>query len=267
MSLMNVAYNTTLTWSSLTVLTLEDQIRIPLFNQAPVEIGLGGKEKEVIDFLRRDNRYTSLFTQAFPEQIEVYSVDNIIKAIAAFVRTLMSGNSSYDRLVYKNERAAISESVWRGMRLFFSEETKCAQCHQGFNFSGPVQYSGASKVGSRFHNTGLYNIDGKGAYPEIDQGLIAETAKKEDMGKFRAPTLRNVEYSAPYMHDGSIGTLEAVIDHYAKGGRHCNPFQDSLLSGFDISEKEKQDLVNFLKSLSDKTFIDNPRFSDPELVY
>ncbi len=86
------------------------------------------------------------------------------------------------------------------------------------------------------------------------------------MGKFRAPTLRNIEYTAPYMHDGSIATLEAVIEHYSKGGRVESPLKDQLIIGFDISEQGKRDLVNFLESLSDESFLTNPDFSDPNSI-
>ncbi len=146
MSLANVAYNVSLTWASTTLITLEEQITIPLFNQSPVEMGLWGKEEKIIKLIETDPEYRTQFREAFPEHTQVYTIENVVKAIAAFVRTLISGNSDYDQLVYKDDRAGMNESAWRGMRLFFSEETKCAQCHQGFNFSGAVQYKPATKV-------------------------------------------------------------------------------------------------------------------------
>ena len=262
MSLVNVAFNTSLTWASNDILTLEDQIRIPLFNREPVEMGLTDLEEKIMVLLRADERYRSWFTQAFPADSEVFTIDNIIKAIAAFVRTLISGDSIYDRLVYKYVRVEMSESAWRGMRLFYSEKTNCSQCHKGFNFSGPVNYRGAMDVEPGFHNTGLYSVNQHGAYPVSDQGLYSITSSLGDMGKCRAPSLRNIEYSAPYMHDGSIDTLEAVIDHYATAGRTSSPIKDSLITGFEIRDESRRDLLNFLLSLLDTSFVTNTAFSN-----
>ncbi|WP_236556923.1 hypothetical protein [Calothrix sp. PCC 7507] len=125
-----------------------------------------------------------------------------------------------------------------------------------------------------FHNTGLYNIDGKGAYPADNTGVLEITLKPEDMGRFKAPTLRNIALTAPYMHDGSIATLEEVIDHYAAGGRTIytgnlagvgskNPLKSQFISGFKLTAREKQDLLAFLQSLTDETFTHNPAFRDP----
>src|SRR5207342_3178345 len=105
----------------------------------------------------------------------------------------------------------------RGMKLFFSERTNCSLCHASFNLSGPVRQQGVVDPLPVFHNTGLYNVGGTGRYP--DPGLEAHTHRAADMGAFRAPTLRNVAVTAPYMHDGSIATLAAVIDFYDAGGR------------------------------------------------
>src|SRR5262245_5476169 len=104
------------------------------------------------------------------------------------------------------------------MSLFFSDRLGCTHCHNGFNLSGAVTFVDAPEPLLLFHNTGLYNVDGRGGYPATDQGLLETTQKRGDMGRFRAPTLRNVAVTAPYMHDGSIPTLEAAISHYASGG-------------------------------------------------
>ena len=125
-----------------------------------------------------------------------------------------------------------------------------------------------------FENTGLYNIRGEFSYPAPNTGLYQFTNRREDIGKFRAPTLRNVAVTAPYMHDGSIATLSEVIDHYAAGGRtisagpyagvgHDNPNKAFNVRGFKLSDAEKKDLIAFLESLTDKDFLNNPNFSDP----
>jgi cytochrome c peroxidase len=168
----------------------------------------------------------------------------------------------------------MSESAKRGRELFFSERLECFHCHGGFNFSQSTTHDKSVFTEIEFHNNGLYNIDGSGAYPLDNHGLWEFTFKPEDMGRFRAPTLRNIELTAPYMHDGSIATLEEVIDHYARGGRLIssgplagdgakNPFKSEFIVGFMITADEKTDLINFLKSLTDWEFICDERFSDP----
>ena len=119
---------------------------------------------------------------------------------------------------------------------------------------------------SFFQNTGLYNVDGQGAYPPNNTGLYEITADPADMGKFRAPSLRNVQVTGPYMHDGSVQTLEQVVDHYAQGGRagQDHPLKSEFVQGFVISESETQDLLAFFEALSDPEFLSNPAFSDPQ---
>jgi cytochrome c peroxidase len=160
------------------------------------------------------------------------------------------------------------------MDLFFSERLECFHCHGGFNFSDAVDHARLPEPERAFHNTGLYNVDGNGAYPPGDRGLLALTGNPADMGRFKAPTLRNIAVTAPYMHDGSIATLEEVIDHYAEGGRtiasgpdagvgSASPLKDPFVSGFVLSDRERADLVAFLESLTDESFLTDPRFSDP----
>jgi cytochrome c peroxidase len=196
-----------------------------------------------------------------------------VKAIASFQRTLISGRSPYD--AYKQgQRSAISASARRGEALFFSEKTECFHCHGGFNFTGTVNYVGKGFVEVEFHNTGLYNIDGHGAYPAPNTGVHAVSNDPLDMGKFKAPTLRNVAVTAPYMHDGSVATLEAAIEHYNAGGRtlrggpHAgvgadSPLKSEFLKPMELTAQEKRDLVAFLRSLTDSTFLRDPRFSNP----
>jgi cytochrome c peroxidase len=116
-----------------------------------------------------------------------------------------------------------------------------------------------------FHNTGLYDLDGKGAYPAADTGLEEVSGRRRDMGRFKAPTLRNVALTGPYMHDGSIATLEAVVAHYARGGRAggASRARSPLVGGFEISEAETRDLVAFLRSLTDERFVADPALADP----
>ena len=274
MSLVNVAYSVTLTWADPRLTRLEDQARIPMFNQHPVELGLSGREDEVVRRLRADADYPGLFAAAFPEDADPLSLANIARAIASFERTLISGDSPYDRLVYRDDTGALSESAKRGMRLFFSERLNCSRCHGGFTFSGPITFEGARPIAATFHNNGLYNLGSDGDYPGDNQGLYVITGRPEDMGRFRAPTLRNIELTAPYMHDGSIATLTGVIEHYARGGRlvpdgpfagdgRDSPRKSDLIRGFDLDDRGEADLVEFLKSLTDRSFVGDPRFAAP----
>ena len=197
------------------------------------------------------------FSEVFPRESAPVSIANAVKAIAAFERTLVSGNSVVDRYLYGDDRTALTPSAVRGMRLFFSERLSCAECHGGFNLSGPSDHEGASPADLKFHNTGLYDVDGEGSYPAIDRGLIDLTRNPQDMGRFRAPTLRNIALTAPYMHDGSVPDLRAAIAHYALGGRPSR-YRHPRLKGFRISADETNDLISFLESLTDYDFIRNP---------
>jgi cytochrome c peroxidase len=259
MSLANVAYNAAFTWSDARVRSLESQMRQPLFNRHPVEMGLEGGGREAVQALSGEAAYRDGFAAAFPGDTEPISMDNVIKAIAAFERSLISGRSPFDRYVYDDDPAALSDSEKRGMALFFSTRVGCAQCHSGFNFSGPLIYEGHERQRALFANTGLYDVDGRGSYPANDRGLIDVTHRAADMGKFRVPTLRNVALTAPYMHDGSVASLEQVIDHYARGG-HKNPRQDSRVRPLSLSQTERADLAAFLRSLTDREFVADPRF-------
>ncbi len=272
MSLTNVAYNLTLTWADPGVRTLETQALVPMLNVEPVELGLEGREKEVVAALAADSIYQEGFRRAFPEIESPISFVTIARALASFERTLLSFNSAYDRLVFLGEEDALDRTARKGMELFFSEKTGCSKCHSGINFSGPVVHRAKLDEESRFHNTGLYNLSGRGYYPAEDQGLFKVTRKKRDMGAFRAPTLRNVALTAPYMHDGSISSLEVVIDHYAAGGRTIvegpsrgvgrdSRYKDRLLRGFQLDPGEREALVAFLESLTDWDFVRNPEFA------
>lgn len=271
MSLANIAYNSVLTWANPLMTSLETQLLVPLFGEHPVEMGMAGKEAEILLFLRSQPKYRQMFTAAFGEENAI-NINNIAKAIASFERTLISVNSAYDRYRYGGESTAISAAAKRGEVLFNSEKLECFHCHGGLNFSDSVMHERLAFKEIAFHNTGLYNIDGKGAYPPNNTGVQEITLKPEDMGRFKAPTLRNIALTAPYMHDGSIATLEEVIDHYAAGGRTIhtgklagigskNPLKSQFISGFKLTDSEKQDLLAFLQSLTDETFTNNPAFS------
>ena len=188
------------------------------------------------------------------------TLENIVKAVAAFQRTLISGDSPVDRYLYRDDRAALSEEARRGLQLYFSDRLRCALCHAGFNLSGPLVSDGSPPAAPVFHNTGL--VDTESASTTVDKGLFEKTKNPADRGRFRAPTLRNIAVTAPYMHDGSIATLEDVIAHYAAGGKPGTS-PSRMMRPFTLTAAEVADLVAFLNSLTDERFLKNPAFSDP----
>src|SRR5262249_43185349 len=141
------------------------------------------------------------------------------QAIAAFERTIISGRAPYDRYHFDRQDDAVSAEAKRGEQLFFSAPLSCFRCHNGFSFSGATDFEGRRRSEPEFHNTGLYNLAGALSYPSPNTGIYEVTRRDEDVGKFKAPTLRNIAVTAPYMHDGSVATLEEAIEHYAAGGR------------------------------------------------
>lgn len=274
MGLANVVYNSVLNWANPNLRTLTAQALVPMFGESPIELNWSGHEEEILDRFRYDALYRERFIQAFPEEAEPITAINVAKAIATFVSTLISGNSAADKVTYQGKLNAMSDSAKRGRELFFSERLECFHCHGGFNFTQSTTHDQSVFTEIEFHNNALYNIGGTGAYPADNRGLWEFTLKPEDMGRFRAPTLRNIELTAPYMHDGSIATLEEVIDHYARGGRLIstgplagdgakNPFKSEFIVGFMMTLEEKTDLIHFLKSLTDWEFVCDARFSDP----
>lgn len=273
-TLTNAAYNATLTWANPLLTDLERQLLTPIFGDAPIELGVSARADEVLARFANDERYRTWFEEAFPADANPVNWDNVVRALATFTRALNSGNSRFDQFVYGGEANALSASERRGMELFFSETLECHHCHGGFNFSDSSTHAGTSFGAARFHNTGLYNLDGNGAYPADNTGIFELTGQPEDMGRFRPPTLRNVAVTAPYMHDGSLETLEDVIRTYEAGGRlieegplagdgRRSPLKSGFVVGFTLTDEERTDLVHFLESLTDESFLTDPRLSDP----
>jgi len=241
MSLWNVAYAPALEWASPQVRTLEAQARRPLFNEDPVEMGFGADEAGLLRALRDDPATRTAFEAAFPDAEDAVTTEHLSFALAAYQRTLISGRSSYDRLVYEDDSRALAPSARRGMNLFFSERTGCARCHDGLLFSGSFDAVGLPPAEPRFVRNGL-PID------RNDRGAAEVTGDPADAGRFRIPTLRNVALTAPYMHDGRFETLDEVLDHYA--GADDPEFE---LHPFVLSPDERRDLIAFLAALTGET--------------
>lgn len=272
MSLANVGYSATFTWAHSGIGSIEQHIPIPLFGDAPIEMNAAGHEQQILARLAADPTYPREFEEAFGRGAKI-DFDHVAKAIASFVRSLTSFASPFDRYAYYGEDAALTESQIRGMNLFMSERLECSHCHNGFNFSQFVTHESAAIDARAFHNTGLYHLADPHA-PGFDFGLQRITKNDADRYKFKAPTLRNIEKTAPYMHDGSMATLEEVIDFYAAAGRvvsdgpfrgdgRSNPGKSPFVKGFDLTPEERTDLVNFLRSLTDESFLTDPQLADP----
>jgi cytochrome c peroxidase len=263
MSLVNVAYAGALTWSNPEMTSLEKQALVPVFGEHPVELGLREGD-QFLPTLRADAKYRELFMSAFPSEDDPVIAANIVKAIASFERSIISARSPFDRYHYNRDDSAISDSAKRGEILFFDQRLSCFRCHGGFAFTDSTVSERNPKRQIEFHNTGLYSVPGLLSYPLPNVGIYEFTQDRADVGKFKAPTLRNIALTAPYMHDGSISTLEGVLDHYAAGGRaHANPNKDPLVGGFTLSEQDRKDLIEFLKCLTDEPLLHDPKFANP----
>ena len=205
---------------------LEDQVHGPLMN--PVEMGMPS-DAEVVSRVQAVKGYPPLFAKAFGDG----GVDfrRIAQAIAAYERTVVSGDSPYDRYV-AGDKTALTDAQQRGLTVFFGRG-RCVTCHVGFNFTD-----------ESYRNLGV-GIDA----PEPDLGRYAVTRRDEDRGAFKTPTLRDVARTAPYMHDGSEATLIDVVEFYDRGGK-LNPWLSKDMQPLSLSAQEKRDLVAFMESLN-----------------
>ncbi len=231
--LANLAWvQTGLFWDG-RVKSLEEQAGKPIEDAAEMDLPMD----EAIARLKAHADYPALFEQAYDAPP---SADTLTKAIASFVRTLVSANSSYDRYLAGDEEALSAAQV-RGLELFLSSQTGCFHCHSELTLTN-----------DGFFNNGSFEDGG-------DPGRQALTGRTGDLGKFRVPNLRNVAVTGPYMHDGSLETLEAVVEQYVAGGRgHAST--DAQIEPLSLSDKQQADLVAFLESLTDETFLGDPRY-------
>ena len=268
-SLTNLAWMPTLNWANPSLFKLEKQVSIPIFGHSPVEMGMQGKERALFAALDADPQMAKLLRAAYPDK-SGFDMDALTGGLAAFVRSILSYDSPFDRYYRTGDASALSPAARRGMTLFFVNELGCSHCHSGLNFTDNFQSATSTKVETGFHNTGLYNLDGKGAYPKSNPGTREITGLPGDEGRFRTPSLRNVALTAPYMHDGSIATLHEVIrGHYAIAGRAAkgpfgaSPLRDSNVTGFTVSDTDVDDLVAFLESLTDPGLLKRAELGNP----
>lgn len=212
--------------------SLEDQALGPI--QADKE--MGNTLENMVATLEKIGGYKPLFTAAFGD--EKVTAERVGQAIASFERTIVSGNSPFDR--YQNgDATAMSESAIRGHKLFMDRNKgRCSICHAGFNFTDEL-----------YHNIGV-GMD-QADWETNHAGRFAVTNEEKDKGAYKTPTLRNIADSGPYMHDGSEATLEAIVEFYAKGGsKPDHPNLDKEMKKLDLTDQDKKDLVEFMKALS-----------------
>ena len=225
-TLVNRAYGRAFFWDGRTS-TLEEQVVKPIESEFEMDMTVG----EAVDRLKRKSRYRKMFQQAFHREP---NGEDLARALASYVRTIYSGDSPFDRYIY-GKRGALSDQQRRGLRVFRGKGN-CTACHVGPTLSD-----------EDFHNTGVAWRDGK----LLDDGRFAITGEPKHNGAFKTPTLREVARTAPYMHDGSLPTLQDVINFYSDGGRK-NPYLDEEIKPRNLTSQEKQDLLAFLQSLTGK---------------
>lgn len=250
MSLVNVGFYTKgLFWDG-RVQTLEEQALLPVEDH----LEMNEAWPNVLEKLARHEDYPAMFREAFGiEYADEITKELAVKALAQFERILISGNSRFDQ-ASRNEIFLEDEEV-NGQQLFFFELAQtanhpgCSHCH-----GGPLL------TDNRFLNNGLDSVGNLNGFADKGRGIV--TSRFGDNGKFRVPSLRNIELTAPYMHDGRFNTLEEVIEHYASGG-HWAENIDANIRPFTLSEQEQQELLAFLRSFTDESFVNNPDFQNP----
>lgn len=224
---------------------LESQAFAPLAHVDEMHQNL----EELLEELNADAAYPKMFEKAFGKAI---NQADIVKAIAQFERTLISANSKYDKYVRGESDGILDDEELKGLRL---AEQFCFSCHQT-----PLL------TDNLYHNNGIDNDFTDDTELMMKRGRARITNNSEDLGKFKTPTLRNVEKTSPYMHDGRFGTLQDVVEHY-NSGVLASPTLDPLLIrngklGVSLSETEKKQLIAFLKTLTDYEYLNDKRFSE-----
>ncbi len=222
-TLYNVAFNASYGWEDLGLTTLEAQHAVPLFNTTPVEMGY---DESRLEQLALDETYREDFASAFGNSDgdsganpELFSTSNVIKALASYVRTITPPLAAFDAYLFDDDKTALTEGAVAGLVLFFSDRLGCAQCHATLNFSGPINHA-VQTAPPVFHVTAVGGTN----------------------QAFRAPTLRMIKHTAPYMHDGSLTTLAQVVQHYQQ-------IRVERVPEFSLTDKEARQLIAFLESL------------------
>jgi cytochrome c peroxidase len=252
--LINLIFQQYFTAADSSVHFPEQQIQNPMFRTNPIELGWKGNEESMLNRFSTDSFYRQQFQTAFPEEMNPVTVKNIQYAITSFIKTIISFQSPYDDYQHRNKKEALSSSAINGLRIFQSAQLQCNQCHGGINFNQPGFQS------APYFNTGFFTDT------LLHKGLAVVTANKNDYGKYKVPTLRNLAFTAPYLHDGSAETLEEVIQLYQQGGYPSIQNKHPFITGFKLNSQQRNDLISFLLSLSDSSVLTNPAYANPWTV-
>lgn len=252
MPIMNLAFNNRGFFWDGRVATLEAQAIMPIEDHLEFNESWDNVEER----LRRHPDYPKMFRAAFGiDMRSEVTRDLAVRAIAQFERTLISANARYDQVVWL-QQGWPTDAEERGRNLFFVETADnindhpgCSHCHGGVLFTN-----------NGFFNNGIQDVDNLNDFGDL--GLGGVTGNIYQNGQFRAPSLRNVALTAPYMHDGRFETLEEVLDHYASGGHEVANL-DPNIQPFTMTEQDKQDIIAFLNMLTDTSFVNNPAFQSP----
>ena len=267
-TLINAGFNTSQFWDGREP-DLEGQSKQPFIN--PVEGGLSNHQP-ILDIVRSDPAYQTAFKEVFAAAGNKVSMDHVAKAIASFERSQISANSAFDRFYFKGDSSALSEAQLRGFKLFIGQG-RCVSCHV-------IEQNQALFTDNRFHNIGIGFNAVQQAMPPLAQafleagnkggdvdklvltdkksselGRFAVSKRMNDIGAFKTPTLRNIELTAPYMHDGSLKTLKEVVTHYNNGGvtpadAKVNDFLSGGIRPLNLTDAQLDDLVAFLQALT-----------------
>jgi cytochrome c peroxidase len=267
-TVFNAAYSTLFFWDGRSP-TLEDQARHPFTN--PVEMGLPSHEP-ILAIVRADPAYRKAFQEVFDKSGDEIGMTEVTRAIAAFERTVLSGDSPFDRWYFRGDQSALSPAAARGFQVFIGQG-RCVSCHV-------IEQDQALFTDNRFHNVGVginaiqaevprlagafLSAKAQGAEVDVvvltdrkssELGRFAVTGQFDAIGAFKTPTLRDIALTAPYMHDGSLGTLRDVVEHYNNGGTRdpkarVNPYLSGGIRPLNLGEAQKTDLVAFLEALT-----------------
>lgn len=215
---------------------------LDLFSAVPIEDHqeMGFNLLAASQRLSQNVHYSKAASQIYDRPFDGFV---ITRALASYLRTFISDNSLYDQYINKENDASFTVTQKRGMDLFFGPKAQCSSCHSGVLFS---DFS--------FQNNGL-----KDTYANKDRGRQRITLNEDDEGKFRVASLRNIELTAPYMHDGSIPDLKSVLQHYSSNGSN-HAVKNAIIDSIQLTATEEDDIIEFLKTLTDMDFIENPKY-------
>ncbi len=263
-SLINISDNENFNWANESLTSLQAQSNFPLFGKHPIEMGNDSLNNASLNFIFTDPQYAAFIKHKNIKDINWKTVKDLI---ASYVQTFKFFNSKYD--LYLKGKTELTKDELAGKKLFFSDKLNCRKCHSGNDFDQPE----FTRMNT-YQNIGLYCIGKDSLYANDDNGLYNETNDKDDIGKFKIPSLRNVMLTAPYFHDGSAKNIDEVIAHYARAGRlitegkntgdgKLHPSKNQFVEGFIITEKEKQQLKSFLATLTDTSYLRNRFYQSP----